>query len=92
MGRSELQKLLEYKRNVKEKIFAKCWPTANSTAPLLIIFAKNGKKEHELLFQLLQGLSILDVVVIVVSENDEPDHLKHPQGKITWFFVRDGGP
>ncbi len=85
MGRSELQKLLEYKRNVKEKIFARCWPTLKNTTPFLIIFAKNDKKDRNLLFQLLEGLLIMDIVVIVVSDNDEPDHLKHPHGKISWI-------
>lgn len=88
MGRSELQKLLEHKRNVKEKIFAKCWPGVKHKIPLiplLIIFAKNGKKERDLLFKLLEGLLMINIVVIVVSENDEPDHLRHLGGKISWI-------
>lgn len=42
------------------------------------------------MFELLKGLSILDVVVIIVSDNDPPDHLKRPQGKISWFNAENG--
>ena len=90
MGRSDLQKLLEQKKRAKTELFKKCWPEAKPDHPLLIIFVKDDKRTHELTFKLLEGLLILHAHVIVVSENEPADHLKHPQGKVTWVNPENG--
>ena len=88
MGKSEHQKIIEAKRKAKEQLYKLCWPKANVSQPLLMIF---GPREHEQpLFELLKGCLVLPCNVIVVSETEPADALRHPAGKITWVSAEDG--
>ena len=65
-----------------------CWPNAKISQPLLVVF---GPVEHEEpLFQLLQGCMVLPCNVIVVSDKEPADALRHPAGKITWINPENG--
>ena len=80
MGKAEYQKVLEAKKKAKMKLMG---DSKTVREPLVLVFAKS--KEQELLFELLEGFLVLPSHVIVVSDTEPGDHLKHPAGKITWM-------
>ncbi len=90
MGRSDLQKLLEQKKGAKKHLFDECWPDSDVKFPLLIIFTTKEKSNHELVYKLLEGVFVLPLRILVVSEEEPGDHAKHPSGKIFWFNPENG--
>lgn len=91
MGRSDLQKLLDQKKTAKKHLFDECWPGADlKTSPLVVIFMTDEKANRELVFQLLEGLFVLPLHVVVVSEDEPGENVKHPSGKIIWVNPESG--
>lgn len=90
MGRNDLQKLLAQKKKIKEQLFAAYWPTLKTSIPLLIILTANKAFPRKVLFEFLEGLLVLDIVIIVVGDKEMPDFLQHPQGKISFVSSEDG--
>lgn len=90
MGRSELQKLLDQKKGAKKHLFDECWPDADSAKPLVMIFPTKEKSNHQLVYKLLEGLLVLPVQVVVVSEEDAGDLTKNHTGKILWLNPEGG--
>ena len=88
MGKSEYQKIIEAKRKAKEQLYKLCWPKAKISKPLVMVFAP--RDGEDLVFQLLQGCLVLPCNVIVVSEKEPADAIRHPAGKITWINPEDG--
>jgi hypothetical protein len=88
MGKSEYQKVLEAKKKKKDVLYKKYWPQDSVSHPLTVVFAP--KNNEELLFQFLQGCLVLPGNLIVISEQDPPDFIKHPSGKITWVSSENG--
>jgi hypothetical protein len=58
--------------------------------PLLIIFTTNEKSNHEMVFKLLEGLLILPLRVVIVSEDEIDDSTKLASGKVVWFNPENG--
>jgi len=90
MGRSDLQKLLEEKKAAKKHLFDACWPDANLKQPLVIIFTTKEKSNHEVVFKLLEGMLVLPLRVLVVSEEEPGEHAKKHSGKVMWFNPENG--
>lgn len=90
MGRSELQKLLDQKKAAKKHLFDECWPDAKTAAPLVMIFPTKEKFNHELVYKLLEGLLVLPLQIVVVSEEESGEHAKKHSGKILWFNPENG--
>lgn len=90
MGRSDLQKLLEQKKAAKKHFFGECWPEANLKEALLTIFTTKDKSNHETTYKLLEGLLVLPIRIIVVSEDEPADHVQQHSGKIMWFNPESG--
>lgn len=92
MGRSDLQKLLEQKKTAKKHLFDEYWPDGNPHDPLIIIFTTKEKSNHEIVFQLLEGLLVLPLHVVVVSEDEASDQpVKHEHNaKVMWFNPENG--
>lgn len=105
MGRSDLQKLLDEKKTAKKHLFDECWPDhsrgarqataaqqpdADIRLPLVIIFTTKEKSNHELVFHLLEGLLVLPIQVLVVSDQDPGEHHKKHSGKVMWFNPQEG--
>lgn len=90
MGRSDLQKLLDEKKSAKKHLYDEYWVDSNMKEPLVIIFTTKEKSNHELVYKLLEGLLILPMHVMVVSEEEPADHTKHPSGKIIWLNPESG--
>ncbi|MCC7196833.1 hypothetical protein IT413_01405 [Candidatus Peregrinibacteria bacterium] len=80
MGKAEYQKVLEAKKKAKMKLMG---DSKNIREPLVLVFAKS--KEKDLLFELLEGFMVLPSHVVVVSDAEPGDSVKHPTGKITWL-------
>jgi len=55
-----------------------------------VIFPKDEKSSLELVYELLKGLLVLPVHVIVVTDAEPADHVKHPYRKITWLNPESG--
>lgn len=90
MGRSDLQKLLDQKKTAKKHLFDECWPDANVKVPLVLIFTTKEKSNHETVFKLLEGLLVLPMQIVVVSEEEPGEHAKHHSGKVMWFNPESG--
>jgi hypothetical protein len=88
MGKSEYQKIFDAKKKAKENLYKKCWPEDPSSKSLVIIFAP--EKNEDVLFQILHGCFVLPCNLIIVSEKEPPDSIKHPAGKITWVHPENG--
>jgi hypothetical protein len=88
MGKSEYQKVFDAKKKSKELLYKKCWPRDLLSKPLVVVFAP--EKNEAILFQLLEGCFVLNCNLIVISEKEPPDALKHPSGKMTWFNPENG--
>lgn len=87
MGRSELQQLLELKRTAKEKVMKQTFSSAPKTAlklPLIAIIEPEDGKERDMFFQLLMGMRVLSCYTIVISSDEAPDTVKHPEGRLFW--------
>jgi len=85
MGRSDLQKLLDEKKTAKKHLFDECWPDANIKLPLVLVFATKEKSNHELVFKLLEGLLVMPIQILVVSDQEAGESHKHHSGKVMWF-------
>lgn len=90
MGRSELQKLLDQKKGAKKHLFDECWPDAKVAQPLVMIFPTKEKSNHQMVYKLLEGLLVLPLQVVVVSEEVAGDHAKNHKGKIFWLNPEGG--
>ena len=90
MAKSEYKKMAEEKFAAKKALYEKCYPDADSKIPLLMIFGPSREKDDEQILQLLEGLLIMPMRVIVVSDNEPEDAVKHPCGKVTWISSEDG--
>ena len=85
MGRNDLKRLLDEKKMVKEKVFLKFWPQASARNPMVMIFASENKDIEKILFQILEGLLVLPVHVMIVSDNQPEDFPFPHQGKFVWL-------
>jgi len=90
MGRSDLQKLLDLKKSAKKHLFDECWAGSNVKQPLVVIFTTPPKANRDLVFKLLEGLLVLPIHVVVVSEDEAGENVKHPSGKIIWVNPESG--
>ncbi len=93
MGRSDLQKLLDEKKAAKKHLFDECWPDSARTMnkhPLVVLFTTKEKANKELVFKLLEGLFILPMHTVVVSEDEPGENVHHPSSRITWFNPESG--
>ena len=94
MGRSDLQKLLGEKKVAKKQLFADCWPKASVSGshrtPLVMIFPTKDRANHELVYKLLEGLLVLPIQVVVVTEEEAGENFKKHGGKILWFNPENG--
>lgn len=90
MPKREYQKLLQEKALAKQELYKKCYPGTEVKAPLVIFFAPDSEVEMGVMFQVLEGVLVLPAKVIVISNKEPEDVLKHPTGKITWVSPEDG--
>ncbi len=90
MGRSDLQKLLDQKKDAKKHLFDECWPDHDVKSPLVVILMTHEKADRELVFKLLEGLFVLPIHTVVVSNDDPGENVQHPSGRITWFNPESG--
>lgn len=74
MGRSELQKLLDQKKKAKDQVFAHYWPALKKDVPLLLIFQSPEHKYQKMLAELLDGLLVLPMQVMIVSNESSEKH------------------
>lgn len=88
MGKSEYQKIIDAKKKAKAELYKLCWPKADVSQPLVMIFAP--AKNEEPVFELLKGCLVLSCNVIVVSAKEPADAIRHPAGKITWVNPENG--
>lgn len=87
MGRTELQKLIEQKKLAKKQILAHFWPQKDAKkkddqAILIVLSPTEHKDQIRVFAELLQGLLILPMHVVILSEHDAPNNLE--KGKIGW--------
>ena len=90
MGRTDLQKLLDQKKTAKKHLFDECWSDANGKQPLVLIFPTKEKANQQMVFKLLEGLLVLPLQVMIVSEEQPGELPKHHVGKILWFNPQNG--
>lgn len=90
MGRSDLQKLLDQKKTAKKHLFDECWPDSEQKNPLVVVFTTGEKSNQNVVHSLLEGLLVLPVHVVVVTEQEAGENVKHPSGKIIWFNPESG--
>ncbi len=90
MTKSEHKKVLEAKKAAKEALFKKSYSDVDTKTPLLLIFGPSKVKEDKLLLELLEGVSVLQVKVIIVDDNIPADTTTKPSGQITWVNTEDG--
>lgn len=90
MTKNDYKKVLEAKKKAKEELYKKYFPETKTGIPLLMIFGPSKLKEEKLLLELLEGVIVLPLRVIIVSENEPADALKHPAGHITWINKESG--
>jgi len=88
MVKSEYKKIIDAKQKAKAELYKLCWPKAAITQPLVMVFAP--RNDEGLLFELLKGCMVLPCNVIVVSDKEPADAVRHPAGKITWINPEDG--
>ncbi len=65
-------------------------PDPSGKEPLLIIFTTKEKSNRDLVFKLLEGVLVLPTQVVVVSEDQPGELMKHHTGKIFWFNPESG--
>ncbi len=86
MGRTELQKLLEQKKMTKKQILGHFWPqeknTKNDSALLVILAPKNDSAQKQILTEMLNGLMVLPMHSLVISDEASPIDVKDT--KIAW--------
>ncbi len=87
MGRTELQKLIEQKKLAKKQILANFWPQKDARkkddqAVLVVLPPTEHRNQIKVFAELLQGLLILPMRVVVLSEHEAPNNLE--KGKIGW--------
>jgi hypothetical protein len=87
---SESKMIISDKKEHKEELYNRCYTKEELKSPLLVIYAPENKKGKEILYQLLEGLLVLSAKIIVISNTEAPDFVKHPSGKITWVNPEDG--
>ena len=90
MGKSEYQKLVEEKKAAKKDLFKKSFAGNDIKTPLMIIFASDKENNDQKMLQLLEGLFVLPMKIIVVTNNEPPDLKDHPSGHITFVNNKDG--
>lgn len=90
MTKSEYKKVLEAKKMAKEALYKVCYKDETPDEPLLVVFGPSREKEEKLLLELMEGLRLLPVKMIIVSDNEPADALKHPAGHITWVNTESG--
>lgn len=94
MGKSEYQKLKDLKKSAKKEMFERCYKVAANKTPLLVILGPNKQFEDEMSYekfmQLLEGLLVLNIKVIVITDDEPGDTVKHPAGKIYWVNTKEG--
>ncbi len=88
MGRNELQKLLDQKKANREKLFAKYWPDLKAKTPLLVVIDENEVNSNDLVFKLLEGLKVLNGVVVVVSNEPSSPKNENLSTKIVWVNAK----
>lgn len=90
MSKSEYKNLLEAKKEAKESLYKACYPDSDVKVPLLIVFAPSTTKEKKVYHELFEGLAVLPMRVIVVTEDEPGDALKKPAGHFTWVNTENG--
>ena len=90
MGKSEYQKLVEEKKAAKTELFKKSYPGTDLKTPLLVIVGPENEKDEESMLKLLEGLFVLPVKIIVITDNEPEDHTEHPSGHVTFISDEDG--
>jgi hypothetical protein len=86
MGKSEYKKISDLKKKTKENLYKSCWPQDKTTKPLVLIFAP--KKNEDVLFQILQGCTVLTSNFIVISETEPPNIRR---GKLRGSILKTAG-
>lgn len=90
MRKSEHKKLIKLKDAAKKQLFKECYPYATEKTPLFIIFAPTESSDKEHFFHLLEGFILMPMKMIIVSDDEPEDVIKHPKGHITWVNTEDG--
>jgi hypothetical protein len=88
MGKSEYQKIISIKKKAKKDFFEKCYQEDPKT-PLLVIFAPAQGEAKQNFYQLLEGILVLPIKVIVISD-ERGETVGCPTGKLTWVNSENG--
>lgn len=89
MTKSDYQQLIALKQNAKKDLFSKCKMGDHKT-PLLLIFEPQQGEAKENFYQLLEGISVLPLHIIVISDREPGETFHCPTGKITWLNSENG--
>jgi hypothetical protein len=90
MGKSEYQKLVDEKKAAKKDLYKTSYPGTDLKTPLLVIVGPEKEKDEESMLKLLEGLFVLPVKIIVISDNEPEDPGDHPSGHVTFVSTEDG--
>ena len=96
MGRTDLQKLLDEKKSARKHLFDECWPDAaeqmawEGNQPLVMIFPTKEKSNRDMVYKLLEGLLILHLRVVVVTDDSAGENYKKHAGRILWLNPEGG--
>ncbi len=83
MDRHRLKKVLHLKEKAKDELFGEFEFAFNN--PVLIVFQPTDKKMKKKFYELLEGIFVLPVFVVIISEDSPPDSDSLPVGRMTWL-------
>lgn len=89
MTKSDYQQLIAHKLNAKKELFSKC-KLGDHKLPMLLVYEPKQGEAKENFYQLLEGISVLPIYIIVLSDKEPGESFSCPTGKITWLNSDDG--
>ena len=81
MSKSEFKKVKDHKIIAKKTLFSQLWPADKISTALVLVYMPSEKIQQEIVYKLLEGLLVLNIKVIVFSDDE---HEADNTGKIIW--------